>query len=75
MSNNQAREDLDRSLQQRYSVALPNLDRGHRRRVLALETFLLLRQLQRNITEWTSGKPSDEPVETKANVSVNDDEK
>ena len=69
------REQLSQSLRERYGVELPSPITGHRRRVLALETFLLLRQLQRNIAEWTSGKPSDEPVETKANVSVNDDEK
>ena len=49
-----SREDLDRALRERYNISLPSPERSHRRRVVALETFLLLKQLQRNLREWTA---------------------
>ena len=49
-----SREDLDRALRERYNISLPSPERSHRRRVVALETYLLLQQLQRNIREWSA---------------------
>ncbi len=50
-----SREDLDRALRERYNISLPSPERSHRRRVVALETYLLLQQqLQRNLREWSA---------------------
>ena len=62
-----SREDLDRALRERYNISLPSPERLHQRRVGALETFLLLKQLQRNIREWSA--------ETKLEDSDTDDDK